>query len=62
MVKKVYITDDCIACMACEQTCPDVFKVVGPKSTILQTADFVKSEACIKQAAMGCPVEAIKYE
>lgn len=62
MIKKVWITDDCIGCMACEQNCPGVFKVIGNKSTILPGADLSNNEACIKQAAMGCPVEAIKYE
>ncbi|HOD39207.1 MAG TPA: ferredoxin [Candidatus Wallbacteria bacterium] len=62
MIKKVYITDDCIACMACELTCPEVFKIRGGKSSVLPGADFEKNEACIQRAAMGCPVNAIKYE
>jgi ferredoxin len=62
MINKINITDDCIACTACEFTCPEVFKVVGKKSSILPAANFEKNEACIQKAAMGCPVNAIKYE
>jgi ferredoxin len=62
MIKKVYITDDCIACTACEFSCPEVFKIIGKKSSILPAADFIKNEACIQKAALGCPVNAIKYE
>ncbi len=62
MIKKVFITDDCIACAACEFACSKVFKIAGKKSSILPAADFIKNEACILKAAAGCPVNAIKYE
>lgn len=61
MIKGVRITADCIGCTACEQVCPQVFKVVNKKSSVLPGADLVKYESEIKLAAEGCPVEAIKH-
>ena len=60
-IKKVWITDDCIACGNCESVCPEVFEVQD-KSTVRRDADFSAYEAEIKEAAESCPVEAIKYE
>ncbi len=60
-IKKVWITDDCIACGNCESVCPEVFEVLD-KSTVKEKADFSTHESEIKEAAEECPVQAIKYE
>jgi ferredoxin len=59
-IKKVWITDDCIACGFSESTCPEVFEVHN-KSTVKE-ANFSAYEDKIKEAAKNCPVQAIKYE
>ena len=57
---KVEVDEDvCIGSMACETTCPEVFKVVGGISRV--QVDVVPAEAesrCLKAVA-DCPVLAI---
>lgn len=53
------ITDACIACGACEDTCP-----VGAISLDEAKGIYVISDECVDCGACtdGCPVEAIKGE
>jgi ferredoxin len=50
--------DTCTGCGLCVDACPAVFKM---DSVAVVLADPVpaKDEACVKEAAEGCPVEAI---
>jgi len=60
-IKRAWVEDTCTACGLCEEICTDVFKV-NDMSTVKKGVDFKKFEAQIKEAAEGCPVEAIKFE
>jgi ferredoxin len=60
-MKKVWVEDTCTACGLCEEICPEVFKV-NDVSTVKKGVNFNSVEAKIKEAAEGCPVEAIKFE
>lgn len=60
-IKKVWITDDCIACGISESICPEVFEVHN-KSTVKESIDFSAYEDKIKEAAKNCLMQAIKYE
>ncbi|MFA6778780.1 MAG: ferredoxin [Paludibacteraceae bacterium] len=60
-IKKLWITDDCVACGSCESICPEVFEVKD-KSTIKPDVDLNQYEPKIKEAANLCPANAIKYE
>ncbi len=60
-IKKVWVTNDCIACGISESVCPEVFEV-RDKSTVKVNVDFSAYEDKIKEAAESCPVQAIKYE
>lgn len=60
-IKKVWIEEGCIACGACEGTCPEVFYVTD-HSNVHENVDFNLYESEIKEAAENCPVEVIKYE
>lgn len=53
--------ETCIACGACEETCPEVFEVDEFSSVKL---DEVPEElqASALEAEEGCPVEAISHE
>lgn len=63
-ITRVWIDDGCIACGMSEINCPEVFKINKELNTavVKKDIDFTALESKIKQAAMGCPVEVIKYE
>lgn len=51
----------CIGCGACASLCPDIFELNDEgKSTVKQ--EEPEDEACAKNAAQTCPVDAIKLE
>jgi len=56
------INDDCIACAACEGVCPEVFRVVEDKSTVILNPVPEELKKCALAAEDGCPVEAISHE
>lgn len=61
MVKyKVSVSNDCIGCGACVSACPESFAMKGSKSS--PKKPIVEKLGCIKEAADGCPVDAIKVE
>lgn len=51
--------DACIGCGACEATCPKVFELKEGKAHVKKGQEKSK-ENCVKEAADGCPVGAIK--
>ena len=59
-VTKVWIEEGCIACGACEEVCPVVFKV-DDIAYITQDVDYSIYEESIKDASEICPLEIIKY-
>jgi ferredoxin len=59
-IKKVWIEEGCTACGLCADICPEVFEM-DDEAIVKQGADFSK-EAGIKEAAVSCPVEIIKFE
>lgn len=59
-ITKVWIEDGCIACGACEEACPEVFKV-NDIAYVNQDADYSNYEESIKDASEICPLEIIKY-
>ncbi len=54
-------SETCIACGACEETCPEVFEVDDVSSVKMDDvpADL---EASALEAEEGCPVDAISHE
>ena len=54
------ISDECIACGACESFCPDVFKVEDVAT--VDNANVSGNEDCVKEAADACPVSVISVE
>lgn len=63
-VTKVWITDGCIVCDACEDTAPDVFHVTEDNSIVKPESRDRWAELSLNvvDAAVGCPVNVIKYE
>ena len=51
-----FITDECVACGACADTCPVGAIVLGDKGIYVVTDECVDCGACED----GCPVGAIK--
>lgn len=51
----------CIACGACEETCPEVFEV-GDVSTVKMADVPEELQASALEAEEGCPVDAISHE
>lgn len=54
--------DKCIGCQLCVETCPAVFSMEGDTATAFGGAVPREEEAACRQAAEGCPVEAIAVE
>jgi ferredoxin len=61
-ISKVWIEEGCIVCDACEDVCPDVFKVTEDSCEVLTGVEYSEFEDEIIEAAEACPVEVIKYE
>ena len=63
-IRRVYVTEGCIVCNLCEDTCPEVFTVTDETSVINDAAEQFYSEKAeaIVQSAEECPVEVIKIE
>jgi len=59
---KATITDDCTLCGLCEETCPEVFGLGDEKAEVKVNPIPAHLEAKAKEAAEGCPVEAIVLE
>ena len=56
----VKVTEDCIACGACESICDAVFSIED-KAVVDETA-VADNMDCVKAAADACPVGAIVVE
>lgn len=56
----VTITDDCIACGACESICDAVFSIED-KAVVNESAVTANMDG-VKEAAESCPVSAIIVE
>jgi ferredoxin len=56
----VTITDDCIACGACESICDAVFSIED-KAVVYESALAANMDS-VKEAAESCPVSAIIVE
>lgn len=50
--------ENCTGCGVCEDTCPDGFKVEEDEKAHVKNQDA----ECVKEAAEGCPTEAIIFE
>ena len=61
-MKAVVDEETCTGCGLCSDTCPEVFELDGDVAKV--KADPVPSEAegACREAAEGCPVEAITIE
>lgn len=61
MVKAKVDKELCIGCGACEEICPEVFRLGedGKSRVIAQKCD---SSGCCEEAAEACPVAAITLE
>ncbi len=56
---KAEVTDDCIACGLCVDTCPEVFDMGEELADVLVEEVPQEAEKACRQAADECPVEAI---
>ena len=57
MAKIMVDQDKCIGCGACAATCPGSFKMAGGKAKAVKSE--IEELTCEKEAAAGCPVDAI---
>lgn len=54
--------DLCTGCGLCVETCPEVFELPGDVATVKVETVPKQFEATCREAAEGCPVEAISIE
>jgi ferredoxin len=59
-ISKVWIEEGCTACGLCEEICPEVFKL-NEIATVIEDSNYAGIEDKIKEAAVSCPVEVIRY-
>ncbi len=60
---KVYVDqEECTGCGLCADACPKIFKLGEETATVTVEVIPSEEEACIRQAAEDCPVEAIHVE
>lgn len=50
----------CSGCGLCAETCPDVFEMDNDIAKVKVNPIPANAESCCKEAAEGCPAEAIK--
>ena len=59
---KVEVTEECIACGLCVDTCPEVFEMGDEFAEVLADDVPEELEDAVIQAAEECPTEAIIVE
>ena len=59
---KATVSDDCIACELCTETCPEVFEMGDGIAVVKVDVVPEGAEERARQAADECPVDAIALE
>ncbi|MBE7034567.1 MAG: ferredoxin [Ruminococcaceae bacterium] len=59
---KVTIIEGCISCGLCTSTCPEVFDMGDDGTAKVIAQPEPSQEACVSEAAEGCPVAVIITE
>jgi ferredoxin len=59
---KATVTDECTACGLCVETCPEVFEMGDEMAEVKVDPVPAAAEASCREAADGCPVDAIQIE
>jgi ferredoxin len=59
---KVRVTEDCIACGLCVDTCPEAFDMGDEFAEVIVDEVPEEAQEACRQAAEECPVEAIVVE
>lgn len=58
-MKAIVDAETCVGCGLCEGICPEVFKMDGSVAKVVGASVPAAAAAKCKEAAEGCPVEAI---
>lgn len=56
------VKTNCIGCGLCSSICPKIFKLHAGRAQIIEEINLKSNLACIKEAIINCPVEAIKIK
>ena len=59
---KVTVTDDCVACGLCVESCPDVFDLADDIAEVKVDVVPAELEEAVREAAQDCPAESIIIE
>lgn len=59
---KAYVNEECILCGLCADTCPEVFELGDEKAEVIVDEVPEEHEECCREAADGCPTDAIEIE
>ena len=61
-MRAVVDEDACVGCGLCAETCPDVFEMEDDVAKVRVEEVPADAEESCRQAADGCPVDAISLE
>jgi ferredoxin len=59
---QVRVTEECVACELCVETCPDVFEMGQSIAQVKVDTVPQELEDAVREAADACPVSAIVVE
>jgi len=57
---KVTVTNECVSCGLCVESCPDVFEMDDDQAEVKVDVVPADLEQAVRDAAEECPVEAIE--
>ena len=61
-LSRVWVEDGCILCNLCAEISPEVFVIEDDHCYVRSDADLDDHEEEIRQAAIDCPVDVIRFE
>ena len=59
---KFYVTEDCLACQACQEVAPNNFRYEDGLSFVFSQPKSLEEEKQCEEAVTNCPLEAVRSD